>query len=314
MIMNRRNFLRTSGLGVAAMSMTGVIGKNTLAASIGAVGVGITDWNLGGSCNPDLIPKAKEANLDGIQVSVGLSPDNIPLRDPEIRKKYIEMGKRYGIKFNSVAAGSILNKIPLGSEPQAAVYVIDAIEAAKALGAKNILIAFFGAGELRLRGEDKRYNDLKDGEFSSFELNTKAVDRVVEALRQIAPRAEDAGVAMGLENTLTAKQNIEVLERIGSKMAQIYYDVGEMWGVYDDLRDMRLLGYDRICEVHIKDRKTRVIGSPEGQVDMVQCAQVLSDIGYDKWLVLETSGRKDQFIEDTKTSVAFIKKTFKMAG
>jgi sugar phosphate isomerase/epimerase len=86
-----------------------------------------------------------------------------------------------------------------------------------------------------------------------------------------------------------------------------------MWGVYDDLRDMRLLGYDRICEVHIKDNKTRVIGSPEGQVDMVQCAQVLSDIGYDKWLVLETSGRKDSFIEDTRTSVAFVKKTFKMA-
>ncbi len=315
MTINRRDFLRKSGLGVAAMSMAGVIGKNTLASPVGAAGVGMCDWNLGGSADPDLIPKAEEAHLEGIQVSVGTRPDNMPLREQAVRKKYIELGKRHGITFHSVAAGSILNRIPLASEPQSAVYVIDAIEAAKALGAKNILMAFFSNGDLRLRDANKRLRDLKDGEFSSYELDEEGVTRVIEALRQIAPRAEDAGVIMGLENTLTAKQNLEIIDRIGSKMAQVYYDVGNSWSYgYDVPGEIRMLGNERICEVHLKDNKTRILGSPEGQVDMSRCARALAEIGYDKWLVLETSGRRDRFIEDTRVNVAFVKKTFRMAG
>jgi len=315
MIVNRRDFLRKSSLGVAAMSMIGVVCEKTPIPAVGAIGVGMCDWNLGGSADPELIPKAKEAHLEGIQVSVGTSPDNMPLREQAVRKKYIEMGKQYGITFHSVAAGSILNRIPLASEPQSAVYVIDAIEAAKALGAKNILIAFFSNGELRLRDENRRLRDLKDGEFSSYELDEKGVTRVVEALRQIVPRAEDADVIMGLENTLTAKQNLEIIDRIGSKMTQVYYDVGNSWSYgYNVPGEIRMLGNERICEVHLKDNKTRILGSPEGEVDMGRCAQALSEIGYDKWLVLETSGRKDRFIEDTRANVAFVKKTFRMAG
>ena len=314
MTLNRRDFLRASGIGFTALSMASVLGKNIFASTGGAAGVGMCDWNLGGAADPDLIPKAKEAHLEGIQVSVGTGPDNIPLRDPAVRRKYIEMGKKYGITFHSVAAGGILNKIPLASEPQSAVYVIDAIEAAKALGAKNILMAFFGNGDLRLKDATGKYRDLKDGEYSSYELDRKGVTRVVEALLQIAPRAEDAGVVMGLENTITAKQNLEIIERVGSKMLQVYYDVGNSTGNgYNVPSEIRMIGNDRICEVHLKDWKTKMLGSPEGQVDMQKCAEVLTDIGYDKWLVLETSGRKGQFIEDTRTNVAFVKKTFKMA-
>ncbi len=192
--------------------------------------------------------------------------------------------------------------------------MIDAIEAAKALGAKNILVAFFGNGDLRLRDSNGNFRDLKDGEYSSYELDTKAVKRVVEAMRQIAPRAEDAGVVIGLENTLTAKQNLDIINQIGSKMVQVYYDVGNSWGNgYNVPHEIRMLGNDLICEVHLKDYKTKLLGSPEGQVDMKACAKALADIGYDKWLVLETSGRKGHFLEDTRANVAFVKKTFQMA-
>jgi len=313
--MNRRNFLKTSGIGLTALSMSGLLRNDLTAATAGAAGVGMCDWNLGGAASSDIIPKAKKANLDGVQVSVGTAPDNIPLRDPVIRKKYLELGKQFGITFHSVAAGSILNKIPLSTEPQSAVYVIDAIEAAKALGAKNILIAFFGNGDLRLKDSVGNYRDLKDGKFSSYELDSKKFTRVVVALRQIVPRAEDAGVALGLENTITAKQNLEIIDRIGSKIVQVYYDVGNSTGNgYDVPSEIRMLGNDRICEVHLKDWKTKILGSSEGQVNMKQCAQALSDIGYNKWLVLETSGRKGHFIGDTKSNVAFVKNIFKMAA
>lgn len=315
MTMNRRNFMETAGLGLAALHLSALTGcASSVEGGEGAAGVGMCDWNLGESCNPDLIPLAEEAHLVGIQVSVGTNPDNIPLRDAAVRKKYLELGRKHGITFHSVAAGGILNSIPLATEPQSAVYVIDALEAAAALGSGNILLAFFGRGDLRLRGEDGNVIDEKEGDFSSYRLNEENVTKVVEVLRQIVPRAEDAGVIIGLENTITARQTLQIIDRIGSQIVQVYYDVGNSWGNgYDVPGEIRMLGNDRICEVHLKDWNTNLFGSPEGMVDMNACARALEDIGYDKWLVLETSGRRDRFVEDTRANVAFAKETFQMA-
>ena len=213
-----------------AVTFTGAKTSHLFAlAGTGAIGVGMCDWNLGGAANPDIIPKAQKAHLDGIQVSVGTNPDNIPLREKAVRQKYIEMGKKYNIRFHSVAAGGILNKIPLATEPQSAVYVIDAIEAAQALGAKNILIAFFGNGDLRRKDSAGKYRDLKDGKFSSYELDEQRVERVVAALRQIVPRAQDAGVALGLENTLTAKQNLDIIR---SEERRVGKECRSRWSPY----------------------------------------------------------------------------------
>ena len=116
--MNRRNFIKVSGTGILSLAMI----PNVFAGSDKRpAGIGMCDWNLDCAATPDAIPKAKEVNLQGIQVSVATSPDNVPLRDPQVREKYLELGKKHGIAFHSVAAGSILNKIPLASEPPSAV-------------------------------------------------------------------------------------------------------------------------------------------------------------------------------------------------
>lgn len=307
--MKRRAFIKSAGAIGSFMPLASM--PVAYAGTENFKGVGICDWNLGTSADPSFIEKAKEAHLQGIQVSVGTAPDRMPLREMKVRKQYLDLGKKHNIAFHSVAAGSILNRIPLKTEPQSAVYVIDALEAAKALGADNILIAFFGNGDLRLQNSIGEFRDLKDGEYSSYELDSRGVDRVVEVLRQIAPRAEDLGVALGLENTLTAKQNLEIIERIGSDSAKVYYDVGNStrYG-YNPPEEIHLLGTKHICEVHIKDPGTPVFGSPEGIVDMKACAKALKEIGYKKWYVLETSGRKDLFLEDTRKNVAFVKEIF----
>ena len=307
--MNRRDFVKLGGAALAAGAI-----MPGLSWAKGPAGIGMCDWNLGGSADPAVVSKAAKVGLQGIQVSVATNPDNVPLRDPAVRKKYIELGKQYGITYHSVAAGGILNDIPLATEPQSAVYVIDAIEAAAALGAKNILIAFFVNGDLRVRDAEGEFVKYDVNGFTEYKLDEKGVTRVIEVLRQIAPRAEAAGVALGLENTLSARQNLEIINAIGSPMAQVYYDLGNSWGNgYDVPSELRLLGNDRLCEVHLKDWNTNLLGSNNPMVDMSACASALQDIGYDKWLVLETSGRKDKFDEDTRTNIAFAKKTFHMA-
>ncbi len=304
MSIDRRSFLQTTGISATAASFTTALAQ----AAHHEPKIGMCDWNLGGSANPSLIPKAAKAHLNGIQVSVATSPDNVPLRDPKVREQYLELGEKHNIKFSSVAAGSILNKIPLATEPQSAVYVIDAIEAAKALGSTNILMAFFGNGDLVLKDAMDKKRNLSKNKFNEFELDSQKVTRVVEVLRQIVPRAEEHGVALGLENTITAKQNLEIIERVGSDWLQVYYDIGNSWGNgYNVPEEIRMLGNDRICEIHLKDWDTRFFLDGKGMVKWDEVAKACKDINYDKWYVLETSGRDKTFIEDTREHVKFAK-------
>jgi sugar phosphate isomerase/epimerase len=264
-------------------------------------------------CDPEQIPKAAEADLQGIQVSLGRNPDEIILRDPAVRQRYIELGQQHGITFHSIALG-LLNGNPLADQPRAAVWLVDAIDVAAALGSTNVLMAFFGAGDLRYRDDEGEVVNESDGEFASYRLDERKVDSVVDTLKQVVPRAADAGVILGLENTITAAQNLEIMERVGSEWLQIYYDVGNSTGNrYDVPGELRMVGNDRICEVHLKDWRTPLLGSDEGMVDYPPVATALNDIGYDKWLVLETSGREGQFTEDTRRNVAWARQTFQMA-
>ena len=117
--------------------------------------------------------------------------------------------------------------------------------------------------------------------------------------------------------TVLSSAYLAILHKTGKK--NIFQSFSKLWPtqfplipLYTRLRRDRLLNNStrKNIVVHLKDRKTRLLGSPEGQVDMKQCARALADIGYDKWLVLETSGRQDQFLEDTRANVAWAKETF----
>lgn len=313
--MDRRSFLERSGLALAAASSIGSVSafSKPSVSVVGAAGIGICDWNLGPMCDPEQIPKAREANLQGIQVSVGRNPDEVPLRDPAVRRRYLELGEQNGITFHSIAVG-MLNTFPLATDPRGAVWVIDAIEAAAALGASNVLMAFFGNGDLRFRDEGDQFVNESVGEYASYRLDEQKVTSVVDTLKQIVPRAADAGVVLGLENTISAEQNLAIIERVGSEWLEIYYDVGNSTGNgYDVPGELRLIGNDRLCEVHLKDWNTPLLGSEDGMVNMEAAAAALRDIGFDKWLVLETSGREGRFLEDTRTNVAWAKQTFQMA-
>ncbi len=313
-MMNRRSFFENAGVGLAALQLSAMTGcSRTVLPTIGAAGVGICDWNLGPMCDPERIPLAREADLQGIQVSLGRDPENMLLRDPELRRLYLEQGALNGITFHSIAIG-MLNTYPLATQPRSAVWVVDAIETAAILGAGNILLAFFGNGDLRWHAGDREYIDEGEDGFSSFRLDEEKVTSVVEPLQHVVPRARDAGVIIGLENTITAQQNLDIIERVGSDWVQIYYDLGNSTNNgYDVPGELRLIGNDRLCEVHLKDYGTPLLGSEGCHVDNAAAAAALEEISYNKWLVLETSGRRDQFLEDTRRNVAWARETFRMA-
>ena len=313
--MDRRSFLEHTGIALTAASSIGTL---TACASEpvprgGAIGIGICDWNLGPKADPEQIPRAAEATLQGIQVSLENNQNDITLTDPAVRARFLELGQEYGISFHSVAMG-ILNQFPLATDPQTPGWLVSAIESAAAIGASNVLMAFFGNGDLRLRDEAGEFTNESAGAFASYRLNEEHVASVVDILKRTIPTARDAGVVLGLENTITANQNLEIIDRVGSDSLQIYYDLGNSTGNgYDVPNELRAIGNDRLCEVHLKDWNTRLLGSEDASVDARGAAMALREIGYDKWLVLETSGREGHFMEDTQANVTWAKQTFEMA-
>ena len=247
-----------------------------------------------GSCTVGL-DDAKKAGLDGVEIGVGGPADTLDVARPEVRARYKDQMQSTGLAISSFMMG-LLNSYPLASDPRAPAWLEQSIDAAKDLGAKVILVAFFGKGSLLRGREDK-------------ELKTDDVDVVVERLKAAAPRAREAGVILGIENTLSAQQNLDVLARVGHDSVRIYYDVGNSTGMgYDVPAEIRQLG-DKIAIFHFKDGPSYL---GEGKVKYPAIAEAIRAINYQGWIVLETSNPSKDRIADTKRNAAFIRKLFGM--
>lgn len=287
MKLSRRQWLAGAGTAAAGLAFARLQATADETRKSG-MKLGMCDWSIGRN-DPSVFDVAREIGLDGVEVSIGYPKDNLQLRRPEVQKTYMEAARRTGLSIPSTAMG-VLNEVPLMSEPRAALWVADGIEATARLGAKSMLLAFFGKGELK---EDAK-EDLR---------------RVTEALIELAPRAEKAGVILGFESYLSARTLIGILDQVKSPALQVYYDIYNNAHVkHDPLEEMRLLGRNRICQIHFKDYPMLEKGS--GKVDWPAAVRVLREIKYDGWIVLETGSPNKDIVADTKKNLAYVKGLF----
>lgn len=275
--MHRRHFLE---LGVGAAATLAAQGRN------GGWKVGMCCWNMR-DCDLSVFDVAAKIGLEGVQLGIpSTEQETLKLRRPEVQREFIAAAKRAGVAI--VGAACQFRK-PLKSEPVAAIVLHDWIEVTRNLGGKVILVPFFGKPNI-------------------VDVNVpEEFDRLVGVLKELAPRAEKAGVILGLENTLSAVDNRKILEAVGSPAVQVYYDVGNSTNNgHPVLEEIRALGKERICEFHIKDGKS-LLG--QGKIDMPAIAAAIRSIGYDKWLILETASPND-LVADTKTNLEYVRRVF----
>jgi L-ribulose-5-phosphate 3-epimerase len=223
----------------------------------------VCDWTIGKTADPASLEAAKRIGLDGVQVDFGRGEGTLPLFDADLQRRFLDEVLRQDMEIASLAMG-VLNNIPYKSDPRAEQWVDEGIDVCKALGVNVVLLAFFGNGDLR---DDK-----------------KGTDVVVERLKRVAPKVEEAGVCLGIESWLSAEEHLEIIERVGSPAVKVYYDVANsnMAG-YDIYKEIRLLGKN-ICEFHAKDYDD-LYG--KGSIDFVRVREAMDDIGYRGWLVME---------------------------
>jgi sugar phosphate isomerase/epimerase len=245
-----------------------------------------------GSCMVGL-EDAKRAGLEGVEVRAGNPADTLEIADPAVRRKYKEQMQATGLPISSLMMG-LLNSCPLATDPRGPAWLTQSIDGAKDLGAKVILVAFFGKGNLL--DENKQ-------------LKRADVDVVVERLKAAAPRAQQAGVTLAIENLLSAQQNLEILERIGHPSVQVYYDVGNLTKQgYDVPAEIRQLN-KRIAIFHFKDNP-HYLG--EGQVKFPEIAAAVRDINYQGWIVLENTSPSKDKVADARRNAAFVRKLFEL--
>ncbi len=281
--MKRREFLQNAA---GAALATAVLGPKELLAA----GPWKFSMYQGSLRMPtvEVFERARRIGLDGVEPLMGSPKDGLPVRRPEVRQQYKEAAARAGVTISSVCINA-LNSVPLKSEPKTAIWLLQTIEAAHDFGCKNILVPFFGKGELKLE-------------------NTEEIDRALEALQELAPFAQKAGVTLGLENTLSADDNLKLIERVNSPAVRVYYDIGNSFSRGRDVpAEIRKLGSRQICQIHVKDNPS-LLG--QGKMDLAAVAAAVRDIDYNGWLVLETESPSGDVEQDTKTNLAFARKVF----
>ncbi len=289
MSLSRRQFLASSSTAlIAGLALSARTAQAAIKPKIG-----VCDWSVGPACNPMALEFAQKVGLNGVQISSGSGKDVCELTDPALLEKFKDMMRKTGMAACATAMG-FLNSHPLATDPRGPAWLEQTIDITKNLGTTVILLAFFGDGDLQ-----------KDGV-----LKEKEIDAVVSRVRDAVPRAEKAGVILGLENTLSARDNLAILDRIKSDAVRIYYDVGNSTGGgYDVPAEIRLMK-DRMCQVHFKDGGN-FLG--KGSVNMTKVAEALNDINYGGWVVLETATPTKNRDADFKTNADFVKTLFGMA-
>jgi L-ribulose-5-phosphate 3-epimerase len=280
----RRGFLNAAVLGLSAVA-TGQqrvpLKVGHRAASMKMVG------------NFDVFKMAREIpGLLGVELQVTAGNPN--LHDWEAVRRYKREAHRWGIMIPSLA-GLWEPGVSIRTSPAAGVNLLRAIRVAEFLGARVILAAFF------------RDNAPDMNDESSY-------GPVVQLLNAAAPTAAEAGVIIGLENSLSPADNKKLVDLVNHRNVKVYYDLYNMahYGhAAEVIPGLTLLGTERICQVHVKNGE-KLLSEP-GPVDWPKALETLNRMEYEDWYVLETQhNSREKVIEDTTTNIEFLRKHCRM--
>jgi L-ribulose-5-phosphate 3-epimerase len=275
--LSRRSLFKSAiAAGIAAKASFGADDK---------LRIGVTDWNLHQGANPDAVVTAANLGFAGVQVSFGrqIVDGKMPVDNRDVIRRYLDLSKEHKIPIDGTCV-DMLHVNGLKSDKLAQKWVLDSIRLTRELQTKVLLLPFFGKWALKTDAEK---------------------DYVGDALRDLAPEAQKAGVILGLEDTISAEDNARIMERSRSKNVLVYYDVGNSTlAGFDVVKEIRWLGAGRICQFHLKDNP-HFLG--EGKIQFRPILEAIKDIGFEGYANLETDARQDAIEADMRRNLAYVR-------
>jgi L-ribulose-5-phosphate 3-epimerase len=247
--------------------------------------IGVPDWSLRLGANPEAVGFAKKLGFDGVQISFGrlLVNGKLPLDNPDLIARYLQLSAQHNIPIDGTCVDRLHMDV-LKSDKAAVRWVSDSIRLTKALNTQVLLLPFFGRGALKTRAE---------------------MDYVADALRELGAEASNAGVVLGLEDTVSAIDNVSIMERSKSDAVKVYYDVGNTYAAgFDPISEIRWLRRDRICQIHLKDTGEWL---GEGVIRYPPLIRAIQDIHFTGYANIEMDSKPGEVEADMKKNLAYVR-------
>jgi L-ribulose-5-phosphate 3-epimerase len=266
---SRRHFIKTAGVVAGALGYAPFAWSDQTKRQFR---IGVCDWMILKRQKLGAFQLTKEIGADGLEADMGSlgereTFDN-QLARPEVRQQFLDKAKELNLEICSLAmSGFYAQSFP--ERPTALRMVHDCIDTMKQV---NVKIAFLPLG---VKGDLVKRPELRPA--------------IVERLKAIAPKAEVAGLTIGIETALDAAGEVQLLQDIGSPAIRIYFNFANALQSGRDLfLELRTLGKERICQIHCTDGDG-VLLEHNQRLDMPKVKRTLDEIGWSGWLVIERS-------------------------
>ena len=238
--------------------------------------IGVCDWMILKRQKLGAIQLTKDIGADGVELDMGGLGDRDTfanaLTNSTLRQQFLDKARELNIEICSIAMSGFYAQ-SFAERPTVPRMVDDCIATMTAM---NVKVAFLPLG---MTADPARHPQLRAA--------------VIERLKMAGAKAAAAGVVIGLETELSAEEQIKLLDEVGSPGIKLYYNFANaIQSKRDIARELRLLGKDRICQIHCTN-SDGVWLEDDPAVDMKAIKAALDEIGWSGWLVIERSRRTD---------------------
>ncbi|TKC10125.1 sugar phosphate isomerase/epimerase [Pedobacter polaris] len=239
---------------------------------------------------------AKEIGADGLEIDMGGLGDretfDNKLADPIIRQQYLDKAKELNLEICALAMTGFYAQ-SFAKRPTYLKMIQDCLDTMKAM---NVKVGFLPLG---VQGDLVKNPELRQP--------------IVDRLKIVGKMAKKAGVVIGIETSLDAKGELELLKEIDSKAIKSYFNFSNAIKNGRDLhQELRILGRKNIIQIH-STNEDGVWLENDPKIDLIKVKETLDDMGWCGWLVIERSRDAKQPTNvkyNFSANTAYLKKIF----
>lgn len=258
--------------------------------------ISVCDWMILKRQKIGEFDLAREIGCDGIEVDMGGlgkrdTFDN-KLRYPHFQKLFREKAQENKVEISSIAMSGFYGQSILARDNYVDL-VQDCLNTMKAMDVKT---AFLPLGPCDLA------------------KNPEIRPELVRRMKVIGDMAAREGRIIGIETSLDAQGDVELLKEIGSKGIKIYFKFQNALEAGRDVcTELKILGRDNLCElIHCTDTDGVTLDK-NTRLDLKRVKKTLDSMGWSGWLVIERS-RDASDVHNVKknygTNAAYLKSIF----
>ncbi len=258
--------------------------------------ISVCDWMILKRQKIGEFALAREIGCDGIEVDMGGlgkrdTFDN-KLRYPHFQKLFREKAQENKVEISSIAMSGFYGQSILARDNYVDL-VQDCLNTMKAMDVKT---AFLPLGPCDLA------------------KNPEIRPELVRRMKVIGDMAAREGRIIGIETSLDAQGDVELLKEIGSKGIKIYFKFQNALEAGRDVcTELKILGRDNLCElIHCTDTDGVTLDK-NIRLDLKRVKKTLDSMGWSGWLVIERS-RDASDVHNVKknygTNAAYLKSIF----